>query len=130
MNILKYTFKSLNVSVAVEDVVYISRLQAGISGSNNPNAITANTKPFVLGAVVAVNHATNEVWIDTTLGGGVGQLEEVNDKINTIMVMFQKNPKINTSGVLGYYVEVEYKNKSTLPAEMFATAVDYTESSK
>ena len=129
-NILKYEFKSLNVSVAVEDVAYASRLANGLSGSNNPNAGTLNTKPHVLGQVVGVNHDTNHVWIDTTLSGGVGPSSIYTVKKDTVMVMFQKNPKINTSGVLGYYVEVEYKNKSTLPAEMFATAVDYTESSK
>ena len=44
--------------------------------------------------------------------------------------MFSKNKIANYSGITGYYAETEYRNYSTLPAEMFATAVDYVESSK
>ena len=44
--------------------------------------------------------------------------------------MFGKNKAANYSGITGYFAETEYRNESTLPAEIFATAVDYTVSSK
>ena len=36
---------------------------------------------------------------------------------------------LNVSGIKGYYAEVEYKNFSTEPIEMFATSTEYTVSS-
>ena len=44
--------------------------------------------------------------------------------------MFSKNKLANYSGITGYYAEAEYRNFTTLPAEIFATAVEYVESSK
>jgi hypothetical protein len=49
---------------------------------------------------------------------------------NDHYLMFAKNKLVNYSGILGYYAETEYRNYSTLPAEIFATAVDYVVSSE
>ena len=105
---------------------------------NHPGS-TANTKPFVLGLIQTVNRTigntingitTPVVVINTNGGGGIGATFPYNATMGDLYVFFQKSQLINTSGVTGYFLETEYRNHSTLPAEMFATAVDYTESSK
>ena len=43
--------------------------------------------------------------------------------------MFVKNQIINTSGLLGYYADVTFKNNSKKKAELFAISSEVTESS-
>jgi hypothetical protein len=45
-------------------------------------------------------------------------------------VFFGKDTKVNTSGLKGYYAEVEMKNDSTVQAELFAVSSEITPSSK
>ena len=44
--------------------------------------------------------------------------------------MFAKNNKVNTSGLTGYYAEVEMKNDSNSPAELFSVSSEISISSK
>lgn len=99
----------LNVSIQKGDTLYTSKL-------------TGDTKPKILGEVDEVNHGSNSV--DYTPVAGAPSLT------NNHYLMFAKNKLVNYSGITGYYAETEYRNYSTLPAEIFATAVDYSESSK
>lgn len=123
-------FQHINVSCQVGDIAYASFHQGRQSGRNHPNS-TINTKPFVLGLITGVNRIigsdTPAITVDTDAVGGIGS-NPVN--IEELYVYFQKSQLANTSGVTGYFLETEYRNYSTLPAEMFATAVDYVESSK
>ena len=123
------TLQQINVSCQVGDIAYGSLQSGGQSGRNHPGSST-NTKPFVLGMITNVNRTTNEIIIDTNAGGGIGSTMPVLGHVMDLYVFFQKPQLINTSGVTGYFLETEYRNYSTLPAEMFATAVDYVESSK
>ena len=99
----------LNVSIQKGDTLYASKL-------------TGDTKPKILGEVDSVNHGSNIVNY-TPVAGAPGLT-------NNHYLMFAKNKLVNYSGITGYYAETEYRNYSTLPAEIFATAVDYSESSK
>ena len=122
MAIRTLTFSSLNISVQKLDEVYYAEHNAGQSGANM-NVTTFNTKPKLLGVVNSVSFPTNSIKIDDTLGGS--------PTLNTnMMFMFQKPKEVNTSGVTGYYAEAEYRNHTTLPCELFATAADYVVSSK
>ena len=107
----------LNVSIQPGDIIYYASLVSGQGGSNHPNAST-DTKPKILGKITSVNHNGKTVSHD-----GVAN-------VTGKYLMFSKNKIANYSGITGYYAETEYRNYSTLPAEMFATAVDYVESSK
>jgi len=40
----------------------------------------------------------------------------------TSFIFFGKDSQINTSGLIGYYAEVEFKNESTSEAEIFAVS--------
>jgi len=116
MPILTFTF-DLNVSIQPGDIIYYADLVGGQGGSNHPNAGGTNTKPKILGKVTSVDHNARTV--------------EHDGSINVIgkYLMFSKNKTANYSGITGYYAETEYRNWSTLPAEIFATAVDYVKSS-
>ena len=108
----------LNISLQRGDELFVSKLVNGQGGSNHPNA-GIDTKPKKLGNVIAVDHATNTVTHDGTNAG----------LTSSHFIMFNKNRLVSYSGITGYYAETEYRNWSTLPAEIFATAVDYVESS-
>lgn len=42
--------------------------------------------------------------------------------LSTSFIFFGKDSQINTSGLIGYYAEVEFKNESTSEAEIFAVS--------
>ena len=125
--ILTITLPRINVSCQVGDIAYASLHQSRQSGRNHPGP-TVNTKPFILGLITIVNRVANTITIDTNANGGVGN--DLAFQNSSHVIFFQKPQLANTSGVTGYFLETEYRNYSTLPAEMFATAVDYVESSK
>ena len=112
----------LNVSVQPTDTLYMSLVPGGQSGTNHPSQ-GVNTAPTAIGVVKIVNHNFNTVTYDDSILPGV---------IVTAghYLYFSKDRTVNTSGVIGYFAETEYRNYSKLPAEIFATAVDYSESSK
>jgi hypothetical protein len=48
----------------------------------------------------------------------------------TSFILFTKTNQANTSGILGYYAEVELKNDSTAKSELFSVGSEIFESSK
>ena len=134
--IIIYEFIQLNVSVQVGDTAYFSNPEQNQGGKNHPTA-TTNTRPYVLGGITDVDHDTNKVTVNTTLNGGCHTCGYGGDPgpyeptpVGNSYIFFQKDQKTNTSGVIGYFMEVEFRNYSHLPVEIFATAVDYAQSSK
>ena len=125
--IFTLTFNNLNMSVQVGDVAYYSLVDNNQSGTNHPTA-SQNTKPYVLGLITQVDYINFIITVDTSLAGGCGPCSVLTGL--SYYVFFQKHHQINTSGIIGYFMDAEYRNYSTLPAEIFATAVDYVESSK
>ena len=122
---LSLTFSyNLNVSIQVGDIVYTSLTANSQSGVNQPLVTAANTKPFPIGQVATVDHASNTIVIDTTAYLPTPTITTAH------YLFFSKDPIVNTSGIIGYYAETEYRNYSSVEAEIFATAVDYVESSK
>ena len=110
----------INVSLQKGDELFVSKLVGGQGGSNHPNT-SIDTKPKKLGDVDVVNHINNSVTYTAVSGAP--------SLTTNHFIMFNKNRLVSYSGITGYYAETEYRNWSTLPAEIFATAVDYVESS-
>ena len=77
-----------------------------------------------LGDLVAVNKTakTIDVSVDASLTKPVVSSGE--------FIFFGKNQTTGTSGMTGYYAEVEMKNESTSYAELFAVSSEVFESSK
>ena len=57
---------------------------------------------------------------------------ELDEMINTddSYFFFAKDQRANTSGILGYYASIEYKNYTKRSAEIFAVGTNYAPSSK
>ena len=130
--IIPLEFPFINVSCQVGDVALVSITENNQSGVNHPGS-TENTKPIILGLITAVYRGASPPWIsvDTNANGGCGTCDDfLGRNIANAYVFFRKEDHSNTSGVTGYFLEAEYRNYSTLPAEMFATAADYVVSSK
>ena len=121
--ILQITLPRVNVSLQIGDLVYYAVQVGSSSGSNHPGAGGADTKPKVLGVCVLIGQTF--IHVDNMLGGGVGAEPDAG-----CVIMFQKDKRAGLSGIIGYYALTEYRNYATIPVEMFATAVDYVESSK
>jgi len=112
----------LNVSVQPGDTIYFCKVVNEQSGRNHASAGGTDTKPKPLGTVTQVNHNTKKVTFD--------QLAGVNTPSPGSYFLFSKDNRVNTSGIIGYFAEVEFRNHSSKQSEIFACAVDYVESSK
>ena len=117
----------LNVSIQVTDIIYVTPLVDGQAGKNHVTNVV--TSPVPWGQVVDVNFGTNTITVQTT-GYAPGLFEGPSNIVGTHYIFFMKDKRANISGMLGYYAEVEYRNYSKLPAEIFATSTEFVESSK
>ena len=125
---------TLNVSIQPTDIVYTCIHVDGQAGVNHPNA-NVDTKPFAIGVVVEVVHADNQVIIDRDnyqdiwYPNGFG-ITPVFELTANHYLFFSKDRRTNMSGILGYYSLTEYRNYTSKKAEIFATTVDFSSSSK
>jgi len=84
---------------------------------------------------------TNDINGDSIIE--IGEITNVTSKSITVtiaanaprptsssFILFSKTNEANISGILGYYAEVTFKNKSTKKAELFSIATEIFESSK
>jgi len=105
------------------DIIYYILPVNNQGGTNHPNSGNTNTKPKAFGEVLSVDHVGKSITVDT-FGYPPVTLEVEH------YLFFSKDRRANMSGVIGYFAETEYRNYTKLQAEIFATAVDYVESSK
>ena len=114
----------LNVSIQEGDTVYAAKIVSGQSGTNHPGSGSIDTKPVAIGKVASngINQSTGTVTIETA-GFNAGPS-------GNSYIMFSKDNRVNTSGIIGYFAECELKNYSTKAAEIFVVGADYVESSK
>ena len=113
----------LNVSLQAGDDLYATHTDDNQAGQNHANV--GSLHPRKVAEVVSVDHDTQTVVVETW-GPYDWWLPITGDKY----FFFGKDKRANTSGILGYFAEAEYRNYTKRQAEMFATAVDYVESSK
>jgi len=117
---------SINISVQVGDILYASVVVNSQSGKNHPSPGSEDTKPFPLGEITKINRQTNSIEFDPALYYVGGQIPP----LDLVYLFASKDNRVNMSGILGYFAEVEFKNYSSKRAEIFVTAVDYVPSSK
>ena len=111
----------LNVSVQPMDTLYMTTLDQKTSGSNNS---FGKSKPIAVGVIHKVDHASSEIEVENSGFANPGILTAGH------FFFFSKNRIANTSGLIGYYAEVEYRNDSKKAAEIFAVGAEYAPSSK
>lgn len=122
----------LNFSLQPTDTMYGALVADGVDqvGINFPEAVT-NQQPQRIGTVMAVDRTNNTVNVD--MSDGVFAPGPLNINLvpgSQFFFFFSKNRAVNSSGLLGYYAEVEFRNESRKKAEIFATATEYVPSSK
>ena len=118
---------SINVSVQLGDILYASVVVNNQSGKNHPSAGSEDTKPFPIGKIIAIDRQNKAIKFDIT-----GYFNSQGDlpPLDLVYLFASKDNRVNMSGILGYFAEVEFKNYSSKRAEIFVTAVDYVPSSK
>jgi len=120
---------ALNVSVQVTDVLYTQGTTQALFGPQNDQLGTNhpqsdfNSAPTPIGLVTAVDHENQTITINTNSFPAI-DLSDYN------YLFFSKDTRVNTSGIIGYFAETEYRNFTKRQAEIFATAIDFVESSK
>tara|TARA_Y100000034_G_C6848123_1_gene384430 strand:+ start:971 stop:1357 length:387 start_codon:yes stop_codon:yes gene_type:complete len=116
----------LNESMQIGDTVYYSNVQSSQGGRNHPLA-GHDSKPKPLGTVSGIDRVQLEIYVDSFSNN---QTVVNNIVQSNPYLFFSKDRRVNYSGIIGYFMEVEYRNHSTLKSEIFATAVDYVNSSR
>ena len=117
---------TLNVSIQPGDTVYYSVLDTTNGPQSGVNLQSSlMTKPIKYGIVMSVDHDLNTIIVNNIIG-----VTNPHYMGTSVHVFFSKDRRVNHSGIIGYFAKTKYINDSTLPAEIFATAVDYVESSK
>jgi hypothetical protein len=108
MSLITLTFpKQLNVSVQVGDTAYYTN---DVNGNNI----------VLIGPITAVTSNSITVDIDPSTVRPVV----------TSFILFSKTAQVNTSGLKGYYAEVQFRNNSETEAELFSIGSEVVESSK
>tara|TARA_R100001443_G_scaffold19060_1_gene30421 strand:- start:581 stop:943 length:363 start_codon:yes stop_codon:yes gene_type:complete len=77
-------------------------------------------KPTLIGKIDTI--ASDSIIVDPSMGDGTPSDGD--------FIMFAKDSRVNLSGIVGYYAEVEIKNNSDKKAEMYSIASEVTPSSK
>jgi hypothetical protein len=101
-------------------------VQSSQGGRNHPLA-GHDSKPKPLGTVSGIDRVQLEIYVDSFSNN---QTVVNNIVQSNPYLFFSKDRRVNYSGIIGYFMEVEYRNHSTLKSEIFATAVDYVNSSR
>ena len=93
----------LNISIQITDVLYGVVLDSDTqAGTNNP---FGTAKPKIVGTVIHVDHGNQRIKVDDT-GYTPWNVD------SSYFLFFSKDRRVNTSGLLGYYSLVEFRNGS------------------
>ena len=111
---INFTGNINNDSLQIGDLAYY----VTPSESGGFNQSTQN--PILIGPIEAIT--LNTIDVDN---GATGEEPAADD-----FIMFAKDSRINLSGLVGYYADVEFKNKSRRKIELFSVGSEIFESSK
>ena len=106
---------SVSLDSGAWDVIYFARI-----ANNNEQT----------GEVFKLGYCTNIVLGDEAYTIDVDIDSDAQTPVVGDYIFFGKDNKIGTSGVVGYFAEVEMRNDSLDSAELFAVSSEVTQSSK
>ncbi len=110
MDQITLTFSSpIQVSVQIGDILYYT---------NDPMGTTV----VKIGDVVSINYSSNVIVCNIA--------PQTVRPAATSFILFTKDNKVNTSGILGYFAEIELRNDSLNKSELFSVGSEIFESSK
>lgn len=110
---------SLNTSAQVGDIAYYSPTST-VAGSGFSTVTTGNIKKLGDISVIDKSAGSISILIDT----------DNTALVNGDYIMFEKDKRVNSSSILGYYADVHLVNYSTEKIELFSVGSEVTVSSK
>ena len=105
------SFDDMNVSAQVGDTAYYSFAPTTFSTMSTTNEWTALQNTKKLGSIIEVGESTITVRYDDLL---------VTSVPSGAFISFAKDKKVNTTSLLGYYMEVKFENDSNGKVELFS----------
>ena len=123
MAILTLTFGTgagLNPEIQVGDIAYYSPLST-VAGSGFNTVTTGNITK--IGNVTDIDKLAKQVSIMVDIGA-------VTTPSMGDYIMFEKDKRVNSSSLIGYYADVNFVNYSTEKVELFSIGSDFFESSQ
>lgn len=110
MDQITLTFnRPIQVSVQIGDILYYT---------NDPMGVEV----VKIGDVADINFGNNTIVCNI--------LPSTVRPTSSSFILFTKDNKVNTSGIVGYFAEVELRNDSIKKSELFSVASEIFESSK
>tara|TARA_R110002020_G_scaffold1011_4_gene5127 strand:- start:7407 stop:7796 length:390 start_codon:yes stop_codon:yes gene_type:complete len=129
MQVLTFTFPGLiNISVQIGDIAYYSPINSvGQFDTSNINNV------IEMGEIIDIDRQANTlavVFDDVAVVGPAGSPTGVLAPAAGDFIMFGKNKKVNTTSLVGYYAEAQFRNNSSEKIELYSVGSIVTESSK
>ena len=119
-----YFDNSINSSLQVGDIVYFA-VTSNSPGSNIVKSSTADIKK--LGIVKDIVHQIGNSYVEV----------DYDELVFTGLpvpagayIMFEKDKKVNSASLIGYYAEIKLVNNSNEKATLFSLGSEISESSK
>ena len=116
----------INISTQVGDMVY------AVSTASAGGAVDSFIKGSLSNALEIgwIWQIINQEGLDPNVLPTLKVVQTSNNLPNTgDFIMFSKNKAVNTSGILGYYAEVTFKNSSLKDIKLFSVGTEVTISS-
>ena len=112
----------LNSSIQINDIIYYSTVSTSI-GSNVPQVTLDGANPIVNFGVVN-DIIEQPPTLKVNYSGSVAMPQ------NNDYIMFEKDKRVNSSSLIGYYARVKLSNDSKSKIELFSLGSETSESSK
>ncbi len=123
------TFNGIvNVSLSVGDSVYFTGDISQSGGFSTSDGDDGNSNLIYLGKVFSITQ--NDFTFVIHIEDDDGSLSQVSSLTQNSFIFFAKNNKVELSFLVGYYSKVRLSNDSKVKAELFATSMDVSQSSK
>jgi len=122
----------INSSLQIGDIVYYSTWGFN-SSSNIPTNQTVST--ITTSSIVKFGTVISITPYDASVTPSFSSIEVSHDvaispPLVGYFIMFEKDKKVNSSSLIGYFAEVKLMNYSTKKIELFSLAAGVSESSK
>ena len=114
-------FDDVNTSVQVGDTLYYTYAGGDYSTVTTVGQQGSITNTYKFGLVIGVTSNTVTVRYDDHI---------VSPPPDTAFISFAKDKKVNTTSLLGHYMEVKFVNDSSGKVELFSIGSEVSESSK
>ena len=117
----------LSFSLQIGDIIYYSPL---LEVENTSFLKTTTSSIIKLGPVVAILSNPPSILVEYNSDPGNTGFSTVFPPPANSYIMFEKDKRVNSSSLIGYYADVKLLNNSTKKIELFSLGSEVTESSK